>query len=71
MSYRILYLAIADALNEVAEGRGASSAQIALAWLRARRDRAVIVPSIDARRREQIEDSLGSVDVGARPPVAA
>jgi aryl-alcohol dehydrogenase-like predicted oxidoreductase len=56
-------LAIADALNAVAAERGASPAQTAIAWLRAQQQRAVIVPIVGARRREQIEDSLGAVDV--------
>jgi aryl-alcohol dehydrogenase-like predicted oxidoreductase len=56
-------LAIADAVNAVAAERGASSAQTAIAWLRAQQDRAVIVPIVGARRREQIEDSLGAVDL--------
>jgi aryl-alcohol dehydrogenase-like predicted oxidoreductase len=60
-------LAIADALNAVAAGRDASPAQVAIAWLRAQRERAVIVPIVGARRREQIEDSLGAVDVDLEP----
>jgi aryl-alcohol dehydrogenase-like predicted oxidoreductase len=56
-------LAIADAVNAVAAERGASPAQVAIAWLRAQRRRAVIVPIVGARRREQIEDSLRAVDV--------
>jgi aryl-alcohol dehydrogenase-like predicted oxidoreductase len=56
-------LAIADAVNAVAAERGVSSAQIAIAWLRAQQQRAVIVPIVGARRHEQVEDSLGAVDV--------
>jgi aryl-alcohol dehydrogenase-like predicted oxidoreductase len=56
-------LAIADVLNAVAAEREASPAQVAIAWLRAQQERAVIVPIVGARRREQIEDSLGAVDV--------
>jgi len=37
-------LAIADAVNAVAAERGASSAQVAIAWLRAQQERGVIVP---------------------------
>jgi aryl-alcohol dehydrogenase-like predicted oxidoreductase len=55
-------LRIADALNAVAAERGASSAQTAIAWLRAQQHRAVIVPIVGARRVQQIEDSLGAVD---------
>ena len=41
-------LAIADALNAVAEGRGASAGQVAIAWVRAQQRRA---PTIPDRRR--------------------
>jgi aryl-alcohol dehydrogenase-like predicted oxidoreductase len=60
-------LAIADALNAVAAERGASPAQTAIAWLRAQQHHAVIVPIVGSRRREQIEDSLGAVDVELTP----
>jgi aryl-alcohol dehydrogenase-like predicted oxidoreductase len=56
-------LAIADTVNEVAAERGASSAQVAIAWLRAQQQRAVIIPIVGARSRAHIEDSLGAVDV--------
>jgi aryl-alcohol dehydrogenase-like predicted oxidoreductase len=60
-------LAIADALNAVAAERGATPAQTAIAWVRAQRERGVIVPIVGARRREQIEDSLGAVEVELTP----
>jgi aryl-alcohol dehydrogenase-like predicted oxidoreductase len=60
-------LAIADVLNAVAAERGASPAQVAIAWVRAQQHRAVIVPIVGARRAEQIEDSLGAVDVDLEP----
>jgi aryl-alcohol dehydrogenase-like predicted oxidoreductase len=60
-------LAIADELNAVAAERGASPAQVAIAWVRAQQDRAVIVPIVGARRAEQIEDSLGAVGVELEP----
>jgi aryl-alcohol dehydrogenase-like predicted oxidoreductase len=56
-------LAIADTVNEVAAERGASSAQVAIAWVRAQQQRAVIIPIVGARSRAHIEDSLGAVDV--------
>jgi len=56
-------LTIADEVNGVAAERGISSAQVAIAWLRSQQDRAVIVPIVGSRRREQIEDSLGAADV--------
>jgi aryl-alcohol dehydrogenase-like predicted oxidoreductase len=56
-------LRIADAVNAVAAERGASSAQVAIAWVRAQQDRAVILPIVGSRRREQIEDSLAAADL--------
>jgi aryl-alcohol dehydrogenase-like predicted oxidoreductase len=60
-------LAIADRVNEVAAARGATPAQVAIAWLRSRGDQAAIVPILGARRREQIEDSLGALAVELTP----
>jgi aryl-alcohol dehydrogenase-like predicted oxidoreductase len=56
-------LAIADAVNAVAAERGARSAQVAIAWVRAQQARGVIVPILGARRREQLEDNLGALEV--------
>jgi aryl-alcohol dehydrogenase-like predicted oxidoreductase len=56
-------LAIADALNQVAGERGATPAQLAIAWVRSQQRRGVIIPILGARRREQIEDSLRAVDI--------
>ncbi len=56
-------LAIADCVNAVAAERGASSAQVAIAWLRAQQVRGVIVPILGARRREQLEDNLGALEL--------
>jgi aryl-alcohol dehydrogenase-like predicted oxidoreductase len=56
-------IAIADTVNAVAAERGASPAQVAIAWVRAQQRRAAIVPIVGSRRREQIEDSLGAVEV--------
>jgi aryl-alcohol dehydrogenase-like predicted oxidoreductase len=55
-------LAIADAVNRVAKARGASSAQVAVAWLM-RRQHADVIPIVGARRREQLEDTLGAVEL--------
>jgi aryl-alcohol dehydrogenase-like predicted oxidoreductase len=54
-------LAIADAVNVVAAERDASSAQVAIAWVRAQRVRGVIVPILGVRRREQLDDNLGAL----------
>lgn len=56
-------LAIADAVNAVAGERGATSTQTAIGWVRAQQHRGVVIPIVGARTREQIEDSLGALDV--------
>ncbi|MFI6025034.1 aldo/keto reductase [Amycolatopsis magusensis] len=56
-------LAIADALNAVAEARGASSSQVALAWLRAQQARALTIPIVGIRNEAQLADNLGLVDL--------
>jgi len=48
-------------LVEVAEGRGASPAQVALAWLLARP--AVTSVIVGARTTEQLADNLGAADL--------
>jgi len=55
-------LAVAEALSALAAGLGCSAAQLALAWM-LRRSKVNIVPVIGARRRAQLIDNLGSVDV--------
>jgi aryl-alcohol dehydrogenase-like predicted oxidoreductase len=45
----------------VAEGRGATVAQVAIAWVLARGDD--IVPLIGARTRERLAESLAALDV--------
>ncbi len=54
-------LALVDALRAVAERKGASVAQIAIAWVAAQGED--IVPLIGARRRDQLAESLGALDV--------
>jgi aryl-alcohol dehydrogenase-like predicted oxidoreductase len=56
-------LAIADTVNAVAAERGASSAQVAIAWLRAQQARSVIVPILGVRRPQQLEDNLGALEL--------
>jgi aryl-alcohol dehydrogenase-like predicted oxidoreductase len=56
-------LAIADALNEVTAELDASASQVAIAWVRAQQQRAVVIPIIGARTVEQLEDNLGALDV--------
>ncbi len=53
--------AILDAVKKVAEGHGASMAQVALAWLAARP--AVTSVLLGARSREQLADNLAAADL--------
>jgi|tagenome__1003787_1003787.scaffolds.fasta_scaffold20958059_2 aryl-alcohol dehydrogenase-like predicted oxidoreductase len=52
---------VVDAVRKIAEGRGTSMAQVALAWLRDRP--AVTSVILGARTTEQLEDNLGSTDL--------
>jgi aryl-alcohol dehydrogenase-like predicted oxidoreductase len=54
-------LGIVERVQSVAARHGASSAQIALAWLLAKGDD--VVPLFGSKRRETLEDSAGAVDV--------
>ncbi|UVF19804.1 aldo/keto reductase [Microvirga terrae] len=54
-------LALVDALKSVAERKGVSVAQIAIAWVAAQGDD--IVPLVGARRRDRLQEALGSLDV--------
>jgi aryl-alcohol dehydrogenase-like predicted oxidoreductase len=54
-------LALVDALRAVAEAKGVSVAQIAIAWVTAQGDD--IVPLIGARKRDRLAESLGALDV--------
>jgi aryl-alcohol dehydrogenase-like predicted oxidoreductase len=56
-------LRIADVVNAIAAERSASSAQVAVAWLRAQNRRAQVIPIVGARRRSQIEDTLGAAEL--------
>ncbi|MGY0058313.1 aldo/keto reductase [Streptomyces sp. LZ34] len=58
-------LALVDALREVADGKGVSVAQTAIAWVLAQNTRqsAAIVPLVGARRRDRLAESLGALDV--------
>ncbi|HEX4791220.1 MAG TPA: aldo/keto reductase [Actinospica sp.] len=52
---------VLDAVREVAEGRGASMAQVALAWVAHRP--AVTSVILGARTLEQLDDNLGAADL--------
>jgi aryl-alcohol dehydrogenase-like predicted oxidoreductase len=55
-------LALADALRAIAREKGLTLAQLAIAWVRARGDE--IVPIVGARRRGQLAEILGALEVG-------
>jgi aryl-alcohol dehydrogenase-like predicted oxidoreductase len=52
-------LSLVDALRSLADERGASVAQVAIAWVLARGDD--IVPLIGARTRERLDEALGAL----------
>jgi aryl-alcohol dehydrogenase-like predicted oxidoreductase len=54
-------LALVDALRTVAGAKGASVAQIAIAWVAAQGED--IVPLIGARRRDRLAEAIGALDV--------
>jgi aryl-alcohol dehydrogenase-like predicted oxidoreductase len=58
-------LDLVDALRKVADGKGVSVAQTAIAWVLAQNDRqsATIVPLVGARRRDRLAEALGALDV--------
>lgn len=54
-------LGLVDALRKIADGKGATVAQIATAWVLSRGED--IVPLVGARTRERLSESLGALDV--------
>jgi len=54
-------LALVEALRELAEAKGVTVAQLAIAWALARGE--AIVPLIGARTRERLEEALGALAV--------
>jgi aryl-alcohol dehydrogenase-like predicted oxidoreductase len=54
-------LRLVDALRGVADERGATVAQVAIAWVAARGED--IVPLVGARTRERLAESLGALDL--------
>ncbi|MFE0178919.1 aldo/keto reductase [Streptomyces sp. NPDC059002] len=58
-------LDLVDALRKIAEQRGVSVAQIAIAWVLAQGPRhdAAVVPLVGARRRDRLDEALGALDV--------
>jgi aryl-alcohol dehydrogenase-like predicted oxidoreductase len=58
-------LALVEALRRIAEARGVSVAQIAIAWVAAQGSD--ILPMVGARRRDRLAEALGSLDVALGP----
>ncbi len=54
-------LRLVEALRQIGEEKGASPAQLALAWVRSRGDD--IVPVIGARRRDQFNETIGALEL--------
>ncbi|MFI5757080.1 aldo/keto reductase [Streptomyces sp. NPDC051569] len=54
-------LALVEALRKIAEQKGVSVAQTAIAWVLSRGED--IVPLVGARRRDQLTEALGALDV--------
>lgn len=54
-------LALVDALRYVAEAKGVTVSQIAIAWVLSRGDD--VVPLVGARRRDRLSEALGALEV--------
>jgi aryl-alcohol dehydrogenase-like predicted oxidoreductase len=54
-------LALVERLRQIADSKGVSVAQIAFAWVLSRGED--IVPLVGARRRDQLEEALGALEV--------
>ena len=54
-------LELVDALRAVAEARGATVAQVAIAWVLSRGED--VVPLVGARRRDRLHEALGALDL--------
>lgn len=60
-------LVIANAVKEIAETRGASASQVAIARVRAQQWRAVTIPIVGVRTETQIVDNLAAIDIDLDP----
>jgi aryl-alcohol dehydrogenase-like predicted oxidoreductase len=58
-------IALVEALGKIAREKGATTAQLAFAWVRSRGDG--IVPLIGARRRDQLKEALGTFELKLTP----
>ena len=58
-------IALVEALSKIAREKGATTAQLAFAFIKSRGDD--IVPLIGARRRDQLNEALGTLDLKLTP----
>ena len=58
-------LGLVEALRAIAEAKGVSVAQVAIAWVASRGED--IVPLVGARRRDRLTEALGALDVTLTP----
>jgi aryl-alcohol dehydrogenase-like predicted oxidoreductase len=58
-------VALVEALGKIARDKGATTAQLAFAWAKSRGDD--VVPLIGARRRDQLKEALGALEVKLSP----
>ena len=58
-------LALVEALKAIAAGKGCSTAQLAIAWVASRGGD--VIPLIGARRRDQLRDAVGALDITLSP----
>jgi aryl-alcohol dehydrogenase-like predicted oxidoreductase len=58
-------LALVEALQVIAAEKGCSTAQLAIAWVASRGDD--VIPLIGAKRRDQLRDAIGALDVALSP----
>jgi aryl-alcohol dehydrogenase-like predicted oxidoreductase len=61
-------LAVGDANVAVAKELGVTPSQVALAWVRSRQDKALVIPILGARSLKQLEDNLGALKVELPKP---
>ena len=54
-------LELVEAIRGIAEAKGATVAQVAIAWVLSRGED--VVPLVGARRRERLEEALGALEV--------
>ena len=56
---------LVDVLSRLAQEKGVTAAQLAIAWVMAKGER--IVPVVGSRTRKQLEDSLGAASIALSP----